>query len=248
MNRYVRAGSRKGSRLRWSGAMRLGVVLAFGLGLVLAAALPFVPTATAQVDRVTCGFFETQEDAQAYLDSGQGDPAILDGDGDGIACEEAFEVPGAEPDPVTCGHFEDQEGAQWYLDSGAGDPALLDPDGDGIACEDFFNPPGGPPAVDYMTCGAFETQEDAQEYLDSGLGDPELLDADGNGIACEHRWGTPTTPPTTGGSPGGTVALPNTGAGWGASADAFSAAWLVLSLLAAGCALMAGIRLRLMGR
>lgn len=41
-------------------------------------------------DYVSCGHFETQEDAQAALDSGELDEIgmqSLDGDGDGIACE-----------------------------------------------------------------------------------------------------------------------------------------------------------------
>ena len=58
------------------------------------------------VDPVSCGFFDTQADAQAALDAGQGDPAVLDPDGDGFACEFRFgEVVtppsegGAEPPP-----------------------------------------------------------------------------------------------------------------------------------------------------
>ncbi|HEV2529590.1 MAG TPA: excalibur calcium-binding domain-containing protein [Thermomicrobiales bacterium] len=42
------------------------------------------------VDPVTCGFFETQADAQDFLDAGQGNPEFLDPDGDGYACEFRF--------------------------------------------------------------------------------------------------------------------------------------------------------------
>lgn len=44
------------------------------------------------VDPVSCGHFESQEDAQAYFDEYQlDDPSVLDPDGDGIACEFAFD-------------------------------------------------------------------------------------------------------------------------------------------------------------
>jgi hypothetical protein len=43
------------------------------------------------VDPVSCGHFETQQDAQAYFDAHDlADPGVLDADGDGIACERAF--------------------------------------------------------------------------------------------------------------------------------------------------------------
>jgi hypothetical protein len=53
-------------------------------------------------DYTTCGHFETQADAQAALDSGiLPNPEFLDGDGDGIACEEAFVTQGATQLPNT---------------------------------------------------------------------------------------------------------------------------------------------------
>ncbi len=42
------------------------------------------------IDPVTCGNFDTQADAQTFLDAGQGDATILDPDGDGFACEFRF--------------------------------------------------------------------------------------------------------------------------------------------------------------
>lgn len=107
-------------------------------------------------DYVSCGHFETQADAQAVLDSGQLDVngiASLDGNGDGVACEEAFGQPDPNSPPpardyVSCGHFETQADAQMVLDSGhldANGVGSLDGDGDGIACEDAFasgNPEG----------------------------------------------------------------------------------------------------------
>ncbi|MGB3305465.1 MAG: excalibur calcium-binding domain-containing protein [Thermomicrobiales bacterium] len=50
------------------------------------------------MDWTTCGHFDTQEDAQAALDSGTlPRPEFLDGDGDGIACEDAFGSSGSSP-------------------------------------------------------------------------------------------------------------------------------------------------------
>jgi hypothetical protein len=94
-------------------------------------------------DYTTCGHFETQADAQAALDAGNlPHPEFLDGDGDGIACEDAFgEVDGGPParDYTSCGHFETQQDAQKALDSGQlPHPEFLDGDGDGIACEEAF--------------------------------------------------------------------------------------------------------------
>lgn len=55
--------------------------------------------AGAQVDRVSCGFFETREDAQAALDENPELAITLDSDGNGIACED-FQTGG--PVVVVC--------------------------------------------------------------------------------------------------------------------------------------------------
>jgi hypothetical protein len=99
-------------------------------------------------DYVSCGHFETRADAQAYFDSRELDlPEVLDADGDGIACEDAFLDPDSPPpamDYTTCGHFESQASAQEALESGLlPNPSLLDGDGDGIACEDAFEMSAG---------------------------------------------------------------------------------------------------------
>jgi hypothetical protein len=59
-------------------------------------------------DYVSCGHFETQADAQEALDSGNLDELgrqSLDGDGDGIACENAFDTtePATDTDQETTG-------------------------------------------------------------------------------------------------------------------------------------------------
>jgi hypothetical protein len=98
-------------------------------------------------DYTSCGHFETQTDAQAELDSGLlEDPSLLDWDGDGVACEEAFGLDAGSPPPArdytTCGHFETKADAQEALESGLLPyPEFLDGDGDGIACEEAFEQP-----------------------------------------------------------------------------------------------------------
>ena len=91
--------------------------------------------ATAQVDRASCGWFETQEDAQDAFDAGSLPAIVADGDGDGIACEEL--PSGGARDRASCGWYETQEDAQARFDMGGLDPVVFDPDGDGVACEDL---------------------------------------------------------------------------------------------------------------
>jgi PAS domain-containing protein len=141
---------------------------------------------SAQRDYAGCTSYATQEAAQTTLDRTD-DPVvveILDGDGNGTACDE---VPGGGPavvDPTSCGHFETREDAQAALDARPELAITLDSDGDGIACEELQT--GGPVVVDPVSCGFFERQEDAQAALEKN---PELattIDSDGDGIACEE--------------------------------------------------------------
>lgn len=121
-------------------------LLVLGLAVLTMLVLGTAQPAGAQVDRVTCGFFETQADAQAALNARPELAPALDGDGDGIACEELQTGGPVVVDPVSCGFFETQADAQAALDD---DPELaltLDSDGDGIACEDAFET-GGPAVV-----------------------------------------------------------------------------------------------------
>ena len=78
-----------------------------------------------------CSKFTYQEDAQAALDSDPSDPAGLDEDGDGFACED---LPKRSPG-VECSDFKFQEEAQAVYDADPSDPFNLDADGDGVACE-----------------------------------------------------------------------------------------------------------------
>jgi hypothetical protein len=97
------------------------------------------------VDPTSCGHFETWEDAQAALDSGDYPADVLDPDDDGVACESAFGVGDGDipADQMACTNFDDQRAAQAHYDatSSAAQRDILDPDGDEIACEDAFEEP-----------------------------------------------------------------------------------------------------------
>ncbi len=87
-----------------------------------------------------CDAFEFQEDAQQALDSDPSDPAGLDPDNDGVACEN---LPSRFP-PVSCDDFATQGEAQKVYDADPSDPFNLDGDGDGVACEAL---PAQPPSA-----------------------------------------------------------------------------------------------------
>lgn len=72
----------------------------FGIGLAVLAmlVLALVQPVGAQRDYASCGHFETQEDAQTALDDNPDLATTLDSDGDGIACEGAFDEGESEKD------------------------------------------------------------------------------------------------------------------------------------------------------
>ena len=74
------------------------------------------------------------------------DPHYLDGDGDGVACEEQAEnqpddqlpsVGSGSDSDLDCASFATHEQAQRVLEQDPSDPNYLDGDGDGVACEDL---------------------------------------------------------------------------------------------------------------
>ncbi len=81
----------------------------------------------------SCASFTYQEDAQAALDSDPTDPAGLDADGDGFACDS---LPKRNPG-VDCSDFDFQQEAQSVYNADTSDPFNLDSDDDGIACENL---------------------------------------------------------------------------------------------------------------
>lgn len=188
---------------RFIGPRALGIVFTIaGVAILTMLWLASPASAAAQRDYVSCGHFETQADAQEALETIP--PELrpnLDGDSDGIACEDAFDETGTEfvqPGPVGCEGFETREAAQEFFDSvNHSDPGLMDPDGDGNVCEFVFGDVDSPPAVvDPVSCGHFETQADAQVYFETTrMSDPSVLDPDGDGFACEVRFGERTGGP-----------------------------------------------------
>ena len=90
-----------------------------------------VPGGPSPTPHEPCSKFTYQEDAQEALDSDPSDPAGLDEDGDGFACDD---LPKRSPG-VQCSDFNFQEEAQAVYNADPSDPFNLDSDGDGIACE-----------------------------------------------------------------------------------------------------------------
>jgi micrococcal nuclease len=93
-----------------------------------------------------CGSFGTHEEAQRVFEQDLSDPHYLDGDGDGVACEDlAKSQPDDQPPSVSseedsnldCASFATHKEAQKVLKKDPSDPHYLDGDGDGVACEDL---------------------------------------------------------------------------------------------------------------
>jgi micrococcal nuclease len=91
-----------------------------------------------------CASFVYQEDAQRVLKQDPSDPNYLDGDGDGVACEDLPSTDDQSPGVsrggdvnLDCASFATQEEAQRVLRQDPSDPNYLDGDGDGVACEDL---------------------------------------------------------------------------------------------------------------
>jgi micrococcal nuclease len=93
-----------------------------------------------------CASFETHEEAQRVFEQDPSDPHYLDGDGDGVACEELAENQPDDQPPSTgsgndsdldCASFATHEEAQRVFEQDLSDPHYLDGDGDGVACEEL---------------------------------------------------------------------------------------------------------------
>jgi len=104
--------------------------------------------ALAQTDLYDCPDFDFQEDAQRIYDQDPSDPYGLDGDNDGIACED-LPSRGAQQDQygdrvttqqtgdLDCDDFATRGQAQAELAKDRSDPNNLDADNDGQACEEL---------------------------------------------------------------------------------------------------------------
>lgn len=156
--------------------------------------------AGAQADPVSCGFFETREDAQKALDARPELAETLDSDGNGIACEGVFDQ---GPPPVferpSCGHYETQAGAQEALEENEDNPDFatsLDPDGNGIACEGVFETVR--PTVVVCNTALGTLVEVSEEALDLGSLDfPFRLATEAEIAAGECAATTQVTPVAT---------------------------------------------------
>ena len=94
-----------------------------------------------------CAGFETHEEAQRVLERDPSDPHYLDGDSDGVACEELAENQPDDQPPSTgsgidsnldCASFATHEQAQRVFEQDLSDPHYLDGDDDGVACEELL--------------------------------------------------------------------------------------------------------------
>lgn len=158
------------------------------------------PPTQPQIFGFYCEDFPSLADAQSALDDGIADPAKVDPDYDGVACEGVdYDHEGTFNQPLwECSNYPSIQAAQealegrWYNDEIApgrvivGNPDRLDPDGNGVACDHDGAYPEPTPTCDTMS------PEDAQAYVDAhfggvyaGNGGP--LDPDGDGIACNHN-------------------------------------------------------------
>lgn len=134
--------------------------------LAMAFALGAFGSAGAQ-GNLDCADFGSQAEAQANLEANPGDPNGLDGNDDGVACEnfdysgssapvaeapvDSGDTDGDGAGDLDCADFSTQEAAQAEFDADPSDPNGLDRDDDGYACEVFFgyigNPIAGQPDV-----------------------------------------------------------------------------------------------------
>ncbi|MGF1471179.1 MAG: hypothetical protein ACFB50_05460 [Rubrobacteraceae bacterium] len=173
--------------------MRKLMLLATMVAMVLAAAAPSLaqPGGGVQDDQysggkapVYCGEMD-QETAQQRLDEDPETWALLDSNGDGVACNETHEP------LLACEDFATQEEAQRFLDEHPTDPYNIDPDGNGVACE--FDkkpePEGDEATLNYELTVEGECPANASFFGTNNLvgaadyvGLAQLTDPDGDGV------------------------------------------------------------------
>ena len=163
---------------------------------------------------VTCASFETAEDAQAAYDADPEGLALLDPDGNGIACEELLESePEAEPAADTDAREERRRNRRNQEEEPAPTEVVID-EPETVRIEEDFD------------CVDFEFQEEAQAVYDEDRSDPYNLDPSGDGVACSSL---PTSSPRI-------SQVPRTGVGTasGLGAGLLAAASVIATLGAAG--------------
>jgi hypothetical protein len=156
---------------------------------------------------VTCASFETAEDAQAAYDADPEGMALLDPDGNGIACEELLaSEPETEPAEDSDAREERRRNRRNQEEEPAPTEVVIDEPETVRIDEDF-------------DCVDFEFQEEAQQVYDEDRSDPYNLDPSGDGVACSSL---PSSNPRI-------SQVPRTGVG--------TASGLGAGMLAAACAL-----------
>ena len=141
------------------------------LSALCALAMLVASPALAQ-DELNCDDFATQAAAQAELESDMSDPNGLDGDDDGLACEDSGLPAGGSgggsgsggQGDLDCADFATQQEAQAEYDSDPSDPNGLDADDDGVACEEDDGASNMQYVPDDGTGGAGNAQYD--QYTD----------------------------------------------------------------------------------
>ena len=161
------------------------------------------------ISTTVCADFATAEDAQAAFDEDPIGLAALDGDGNGIACEELLDI---EVEPVDAELTRAERRAQRNQDEESGDIEIV------------IDEPAQPLVREDIDCIDFTFQEEAQQVYQQDPADPYNLDPNGDGFACSSL---PSADPIV-------SQMPRTGSGLG-SQFAFSAllAAAILSFAAA---------------
>ena len=139
----------------------VSVVMAFMAGAIVS---------TGAQGNLDCGDFGSRAEAQAHLDADPSDPDGLDGNNDGIACED-HDYPGESDGGIA---------APSGTPSAPATPLPL------------ASPVAGSPtpvrdASGDLDCADFTSQEAAQAAFDANPGDPHGLDRNNNGQACENH-------------------------------------------------------------
>jgi hypothetical protein len=164
------------------------------------------------VSTTVCADFATAEDAQAAFNEDPIGLAALDGDGNGIACEELLDI---EVEPVDEELTRAERRAQRNQDEETGDVEIV------------IDEPAQPLVREDIDCIDFTFQEEAQQVYQQDPTDPYNLDPNGDGFACSSL---PSADPVV-------SQMPRTGSGQG-SRIAFSALLAVAFLGVAAAAVM----------
>lgn len=169
--------------------------------------------ANQDVPEQTCDDFATAEEAQAAFDTDPVALANLDGDGNGIACEELFDV-----EPVDEDLTRDERRAQRNQSE------------EPIDVDVVIDEPAQPLVREDIDCIDFTFQEEAQQVYNQDVSDPYNLDPNGDGFACSSL---PSSDPVV-------SQVPRTGSG--AESRVMAGALVAASLIAGLAAMILATR------